>query len=129
MMVSARVCTKIPVGRTGNLDVLLCALSLSLSVYCTNTVFTAYIVYVDNYMTVTWAYHILYSKLTEGRTCMMAILRYFSALNHGWNWNGCLIKSTGCLQTWVFRFAYAYAKRGQVLLCEEWAKSYPKAKS
>ncbi|CAK8990567.1 unnamed protein product [Durusdinium trenchii] len=26
------------------------------------------------------------------------------------------------------QFAYAYAKRGQVLLCEEWAKSYPKVK-
>lgn len=25
------------------------------------------------------------------------------------------------------RFAYAYAKRGQILLCEEWAKSHPKA--
>ena len=63
-----------------------CSLSLSLSVYCTNIVFTVYIVYVDNYMTVTYVYHILHSKLTEGRTFMMALLRYFSALN------GCLIE-------------------------------------
>lgn len=27
----------------------------------------------------------------------------------------------------LLRFAYAYAKRGQILLCEEWAKSHPKA--
>lgn len=27
----------------------------------------------------------------------------------------------------ALRFAYAYAKRGQILLCEEWARMYPQA--
>lgn len=72
-----------------------CSLSLSVCMMCRHWII--YIVCVDSYMT--YVYHILYSKLTEGRTFMMAILRYSSALNHGWNWNGCLIKSTGCFQT------------------------------
>jgi dehydrogenase/reductase SDR family protein 12 len=37
------------------------------------------------------------------------------------SWN----RATGRKGTFDGQLAYAYAKRGQVLLCEEWAKKYP----
>jgi len=90
----------------------------------------------DEGLEVTFASHLLFGTYLLGQLAMPYLQRTpnsrFIAVSSGGmyntkfpSWEDATSLSS---KKYDGQFAYAYAKRGQVLLCEEWAKLYPEVK-